>query len=84
MARLRLSKINATEPFICSQHSGCPSLDGISSPVHNPVEMGDSAHWISYPFPYYASLLKHCRKKFKSWDQRLKTAKVEKKKSARK
>ena len=35
-------------------------------------------------FPDYASLLKYCRKKFKSWDGRIKPVKSEKKKPARK
>ena len=51
-------------PQICREHSndGC-EFDGPAS-----------AEDFDLFFPSYASLLKYCRKKFKSWDRRLKKA----------
>ena len=66
--------IYATRPQICREHSNddC-EFDG-------PCGAGDFELF----FPDYAALLKHCRKKFKSWDQRNKAMNTEKKKPARK
>jgi len=66
--------IYTQRPQICREHSNedC-EFDG-------PCGEGD----FDLFFPDYASLLKHCRKKFKTWDLRLATSAPPKKKSLRK
>jgi len=66
--------IYETRPQICRDHTNdeC-EFDG-------PCGKGD----FDLFFPNYASLLKHCREKFKSWDTRFTPTKAGKKKTTRK